>query len=114
VPGEGVGAVLLKPLALAERDRDRILGVIKGTRVHHSGQGNGYRVPNPNTQADAIVRLFEQTAIDPESIGYVEVAANAFPSPIRLRSPHSAKPSGASPAAASSAPLLGEIQHRPP
>lgn len=79
VPGEGVGAVLLKPLALAERDRDRILGVIKGTRVHHSGQGNGYRVPNPNTQADAIVRLFEQTAIDPESIGYVEVAANGLP-----------------------------------
>lgn len=79
VPGEGVGAVLLKPLALAERDRDRILGVIKGSRVHHSGQGNGYRVPNPNMQAESIARLFQETAIDPETIGYVEVAANGIP-----------------------------------
>jgi acyl transferase domain-containing protein/thioesterase domain-containing protein/2-polyprenyl-6-methoxyphenol hydroxylase-like FAD-dependent oxidoreductase/SAM-dependent methyltransferase len=79
VPGEGVGAVLLKPLSLAERDRDRILGVIKGSRVHHSGQGNGYRAPDPNTQAESIARLLHDSGVDPDTIGYVEVAANGIP-----------------------------------
>ncbi len=37
VPGEGVGAVLLKPLAKAIADGDHIYGVIKSTAVNHGG-----------------------------------------------------------------------------
>ncbi|KGP77777.1 beta-ketoacyl synthase N-terminal-like domain-containing protein, partial [Paenibacillus sp. MAEPY2] len=37
VPGEGVGAVLLKPLAQAVADGDRIYGVIKGSALNHGG-----------------------------------------------------------------------------
>ena len=45
VPGEGVGAVLLKPLAAAEADGDRILGVIKGAFSNAGGKTAGYTVP---------------------------------------------------------------------
>ncbi|HEY9131208.1 MAG TPA: type I polyketide synthase, partial [Dyella sp.] len=48
VPGEGVGAVLLKPLAQAIADGDHIYGVIKATAINHGGKTNGYTVPNPN------------------------------------------------------------------
>ncbi|WP_315824587.1 polyketide synthase [Paraflavitalea speifideaquila] len=51
VPGEGVGAVLLKPLAKAIADGDHIYGVIKSTAINHGGKTNGYTVPNPRAQA---------------------------------------------------------------
>lgn len=72
VPGEGVGAVLLKPLAEAIRDKDNIYGVIKGTAVNHGGKTNGYTVPNPNAQAKVIERALRQGDIDPRTITYLE------------------------------------------
>jgi len=38
VPGEAVGAVLLKPLAEAVRDGDPIHGVIRATAINHGGK----------------------------------------------------------------------------
>ncbi|WP_412679436.1 amino acid adenylation domain-containing protein [Brevibacillus fortis] len=72
VPGEGVGAVLLKPLAKAIADGDQIYGVIKGTAVNHGGKTNGYNVPSPNAQARVIGRAFEKAGIDPRTISYLE------------------------------------------
>src|SRR5262249_20068897 len=46
VPGEGVGAILLKPLERALADGDRIHAVVLGTSVNHDGKTNGYTVPN--------------------------------------------------------------------
>ena len=46
VPGEGVGAVLLKPLDQAIKNQDIIYGVIKGSSVNHGGKTNGFTVPN--------------------------------------------------------------------
>lgn len=71
-PGEGVGAVLLKPLALAEADGDHIYGVIKGTAVNHDGKTNGYTVPNPVAQTAAIRRAVRQAGVDPAAISYLE------------------------------------------
>jgi acyl transferase domain-containing protein len=76
VPGEGVGAVLLKPLSSALRDRDIIHAVIKSTVVNHGGKTGGFTVPNPNAQADLIAGMLEKARIDPRTISYVEVAAN--------------------------------------
>ncbi|GAA3036122.1 hypothetical protein GCM10020000_12130 [Streptomyces olivoverticillatus] len=45
--GEGVGAVVLKPLVEAERDGDHIHAVIKGTALTNAGVRNGFTVPNP-------------------------------------------------------------------
>ncbi|SEH40710.1 non-ribosomal peptide synthetase [Magnetospirillum fulvum] len=72
VPGEGVGAVLLKPLAEAEADGDRILGIIRASALNHGGHTNGYTVPNPAAQAAVIGRALAAARLDPRLIGYVE------------------------------------------
>ncbi|HEY3366492.1 MAG TPA: SDR family NAD(P)-dependent oxidoreductase [Symbiobacteriaceae bacterium] len=72
VPGEGVGAVLLKPLHRAMADGDRIYGVIKATCINHGGKVNGYTVPNPNAQADLIVETLRKANIDPRTMSYIE------------------------------------------
>ncbi len=72
VPGEGVGAVLLKPLRAAERDGDSIHGVIRATAVNHGGRANGYTVPDPDAQAEVIAAALAEAGIEPRSLGYVE------------------------------------------
>ena len=70
--GEGVGALVLKTLADAERDGDHIYAVIKGTGISNAGVRNGFTVPNPNQQAAAIEQAIVDARIDPRTIGYVE------------------------------------------
>lgn len=72
VPGEGVGAVLLKPLTQAVADRDHIYGVIKATAVNHGGKTNGYTVPNPNAQASVIRQAIREAELNPRVISYIE------------------------------------------
>ncbi|HKP94389.1 MAG TPA: SDR family NAD(P)-dependent oxidoreductase [Fibrobacteria bacterium] len=72
IPGEGVGAVVLKRLADAERDGDNIHGVILASALNHGGRTNGYSVPNPNAQAAVIGRALQEAGLDPRRISYVE------------------------------------------
>lgn len=72
VPGEGVGAVLLKPLSKAIADGDQIYAVIKATAINHGGKTNGYTVPNPKAQGDLISEALEKAQIDPRTISYLE------------------------------------------
>jgi polyketide synthase PksN len=72
VPAEGVGAVLLKPLARAEADGDHIYGVIKATAINHGGKTNGLTVPNPQAQAEVIGQALKDAGIDPATISYIE------------------------------------------
>ncbi|WP_330276270.1 SDR family NAD(P)-dependent oxidoreductase [Lentzea sp. NBC_00516] len=79
VPGEGVGAVLLRPLADAQADGDRILGVIRGTAVNHGGHTHGFTVPNPVAQASVIRQVYRRSGVDPRRIGYVEAHGTGTP-----------------------------------
>ncbi|HEX2927107.1 MAG TPA: SDR family NAD(P)-dependent oxidoreductase [Ruminiclostridium sp.] len=72
VDGEGVGAILLKPLSRAVSDGDRIYGVIKGSLINSGGKTSGFTVPNPNAQADLIYNTLKRSNIDPATIGYIE------------------------------------------
>ncbi|UJF34762.1 SDR family NAD(P)-dependent oxidoreductase [Paenibacillus hexagrammi] len=72
VPGEGVGAVLLKPLSKAIADGDQIYGVIKGTAINHGGKTNGYTVPNPNAQGNLISQALKDAGVNPRTISYLE------------------------------------------
>ncbi len=86
VPGEGVGAVLLKPLYKAEEDGDRIYGVIKAIAVNHGGKTNGYTVPNPNAQADLVEEALKKANINPRTISYIEAhgTGTALGDPIEI------------------------------
>ncbi|MEH2062926.1 MAG: SDR family NAD(P)-dependent oxidoreductase [Nostoc sp.] len=72
VPGEGVGAVLLKPLAQAISDRNHIYAVIRASSVNHGGKTNGYTVPNPNAQAELIEETFAKAGVDARTLSYIE------------------------------------------
>ncbi len=72
VPAEGVGAVLLKPLAQAEADGDRIYGVILGSALNHGGKTNGFTVPNPVSQTAVIERALDKAGVAPGEVSYIE------------------------------------------
>lgn len=72
VPGEGVGAVFLKPLSQAEKDGDRIYGVIKGSSINHGGESSGFTVPNPNAQSQVISDTLKRSSINPRTISFIE------------------------------------------
>ncbi|WP_268626493.1 SDR family NAD(P)-dependent oxidoreductase [Paenibacillus alvei] len=72
VPGEGVGAILLKPLNKAIADNDLIYGIIKGTSLNHTGKSSGYHVPSPQSQCSVISDAIRKAQIHPETISYIE------------------------------------------
>ncbi len=87
VPGEGVGAVLIKPLSQAERDGDHIEGLILATALNHGGRANGYTVPDPDAQADVVRTALARAGVEPSSISYVEAhgTGTSLGDPIELR-----------------------------
>ncbi|MES4909619.1 beta-ketoacyl synthase N-terminal-like domain-containing protein, partial [Streptomyces sp. NPDC000395] len=72
VPGEGVGAVLLKPRRKAIEDGDHIYGVILGDAVNHGGKTNGYTVPNPKAQERVIATALRRAGVAADTVSYVE------------------------------------------
>ncbi|WP_342552913.1 SDR family NAD(P)-dependent oxidoreductase [Paenibacillus sp. FSL R7-0652] len=75
--GEGVAAILLKPLSQALKDGDHIYAVIKGTAANQDGTSIGLTAPNPRAQSEAIIRAWEEAGIDPETIRYIEAHGTA-------------------------------------
>ncbi|MFI8356846.1 SDR family NAD(P)-dependent oxidoreductase [Streptomyces cyaneofuscatus] len=86
VPGEGVGAMLLKPLSRAEADGDHIYAVIRGTAVNHGGRSNGFTVPTPAAQSAVIGEALHRAGVAPGEIGYVEAhgTGTALGDPIEI------------------------------
>ncbi|MEL7047701.1 MAG: beta-ketoacyl synthase N-terminal-like domain-containing protein, partial [Pseudomonadota bacterium] len=72
VPGEGAGAVVLKPLSAALEDGDRIRGLIVGSATNHSGRTNGYTVPSSTSQVRLIEKAMAAGALSGPQINYVE------------------------------------------
>lgn len=72
VPGEGVGAVVLKSLAQARRDGDHIYGIIRGSSINHGGKASGFTVPNPKRQAALVQEALDSAGVDARHISYVE------------------------------------------
>jgi polyketide synthase PksM/rhizoxin synthesis polyketide synthase/nonribosomal peptide synthetase RhiB len=72
VQGEGVGVVVLKPLAAAVADGDRIHAVILGSAMNAGGKTSGYTVPNPHAQAEVVESALRQAGVAAAAVGYVE------------------------------------------
>ncbi len=72
VPAEGVVVFVLKPLAQASADRDKIYGVIKSSAVCSGGRSGGATVPNVNQEQAVIEKAWKKANISPEKIQYIE------------------------------------------
>ncbi len=70
--GEGGGVVVLRRLADARRDGDRILAVIRGSAVQQDGRTNGMMAPNGDAQARLMRRACADAGVDPLTVEYVE------------------------------------------
>ena len=72
VLSEGVGAVILKRLADAERDGDRIYAVIKGMGASSDGRDKGLTAPRLEGQLRALRRAYAQAGVSPGQVGLIE------------------------------------------
>ena len=70
--GEGVACVVLKRLADAERDGDRVYAVIKGVGSASDGRALGLTAPRPEGQRRALERAYSRARISPARVGLVE------------------------------------------
>jgi acyl transferase domain-containing protein/NAD(P)-dependent dehydrogenase (short-subunit alcohol dehydrogenase family) len=70
--GEGLGLVVIKRLADAERDGDRIYAVIRGVGSSSDGKGEAIYTPSAAGQKKAILDAYQRAGVTPESIGLLE------------------------------------------
>ncbi|MGW0212292.1 beta-ketoacyl synthase N-terminal-like domain-containing protein, partial [Streptomyces sp. NPDC003233] len=80
--GEGTGVVVLKRLADAERDGDRVYAVIRGTGVASDGRTAGPAAPDPGGQTRAVRQAWRAAGLDPaapDSLGLLEAHGTATP-----------------------------------
>jgi phthiocerol/phenolphthiocerol synthesis type-I polyketide synthase E len=91
--GSGVAIVVLKPLATALEDGDRIHAVIRGSAVNNDGSMKlGYAAPSATAQADVIAEAHAVADVDASSISYVETHGTGTPlgDPIEIEALRSA------------------------
>lgn len=71
--GSGVGAVLLKRLADAKKDKDPIIAVIKGYAINNDGNRKiSYTAPSEVGQTECIVNAQKMAKITSDMVDYVE------------------------------------------
>ncbi|MER7165756.1 beta-ketoacyl synthase N-terminal-like domain-containing protein [Micromonospora sp. NPDC000207] len=87
VPGEGCVVVLLKPLAAALADGDRVHAVIEAVAVNNDGHTMGVTTPNPAAQADVVRQALAMAGRTPAEVGMVEAhgTGTMIGDPIELR-----------------------------
>ncbi len=72
VMGEGAAIFLLKRLADAERDGDKIYAVLRGIGGSSDGKGKGITAPNPVGQKFAIERAWQNAGLSPATVTLIE------------------------------------------
>ncbi|MDN7587896.1 SDR family oxidoreductase [Burkholderia seminalis] len=76
---DGAGVVILKRLARAHADGDRILGVLKSFGSSSDGKGKAIYAPNSAGQRIAIDRAYARTATVPADVDWVVAHATGTP-----------------------------------
>lgn len=77
--GEGVGMVVLKRLAEAERDHNHIYAVLKNIGIASDGRATHVLAPRVEGEEAALRRAYEPVAIDPLTVGLIEAHGTGTP-----------------------------------
>ncbi len=77
--GEGCGIIVLKRLSDAERDGDRIWGVIRGSAINQDGASQGITVPSAAAQENVIRDALATAGLTPMDVDYLEAHGTATP-----------------------------------
>jgi acyl transferase domain-containing protein/SAM-dependent methyltransferase len=87
VRGEGCGMVVLKRLADAQADGDRVLGVILGTAINQDGRSSGLTAPNGPAQQALLRDALADAGLAPTDVQYVEAhgTGTSLGDPIELQ-----------------------------
>ncbi|XP_071491503.1 phenolphthiocerol/phthiocerol polyketide synthase subunit C-like [Diadema antillarum] len=70
--GEGVGAVVLKPLKRAIEDGDRIYAVIRGGALSNDGRTSGIARPSHDAQVALLEKAYDDAKVNPTDLTYLE------------------------------------------
>lgn len=70
--GEGVGILVLKRLADAERDKDRIYAVVRGVGSSSDGRHKSIYAPRWEGQVRCLEQAYQSAGIAPQSVGLLE------------------------------------------
>ena len=71
--GDGVASVILKRMEDALRDKDPILGVIKGTATNHSAEAVSITHPHVGAQQFLFDKVLRDSNVDCRDVSYVEM-----------------------------------------
>ncbi|MFF3638252.1 SDR family NAD(P)-dependent oxidoreductase [Streptomyces sp. NPDC002250] len=84
---EGCGLVLLKRLADARRDGDRILAVVRGSAINQDGRSQGLSAPNGPAQERVLRAALHAAGLGPQDLDHVEAhgTGTRLGDPIELR-----------------------------
>lgn len=69
---EGCGVVLLKRLADARRDGDRVLAVVKGSAINQDGRSQGLSAPNGPAQERVLRAALDAAGLQPHDLDHIE------------------------------------------
>ena len=79
VRSEGAVCIVLKPLATALADDDRVYAVLRSTYVNQDGRTGGMTVPSVDQQAAMLAEAYRRAGISPLSVGYIEAHGTGTP-----------------------------------
>jgi len=107
--GEGAGVIVLKRLADALRDGDRIHATVLGSAINSDGASGGFTVPNAAAQTAVVGAALAAARLDPAAVGYVEAHGTGTPlgDPIELQALSKALGSGGRPG---DGPYVGSVK----
>ncbi len=77
VLGEGVGAVLLRPLDDAVAAGDRVYAVIRGIGCSNDGTAEGPMTPREDGQVRAMARAYQESGVSARTVGLIEAHGTA-------------------------------------